>query len=627
MGGGDPEPKHQAGIVPPSREGPEDVVVKIQPPAAWRARRTLRRLRLVARPLRGAAALRAWIRGAELGLLLLAVGAGGVAGLLAALMGGVTEWTHVAIFGEGADRGLSAMRHGDPLLLLLVPAAGGLLLAGINRLVAYLHPRSPVDPIEANALHGGRMSLRDGAVVTAQNLASNGGGASIGLEAAYAQVGAAIASRLGLLFALRRGDLRVLVGCGAAGAIAAAFGAPVTGAFYAFELVVGTYTISSLGPVLAAAVTGTLVARGVDEVELQAAPLGIGMPELGDYGLCLLLGAICGLLGIALMRGVTLAEATIRRAVPPAWMHPVIGGLIVGALALITPGVLSSGHGVLHRVLTTDMALRGILLLLVLKSLASAVSIGAGFRGGLFFASLLLGALTGKLFAIGLGIIGLAEADPMLLAIVGMSAFGAAVIGAPLAMTFLALETTRDFTVAGPVLVAVIAAATVVRRLFGYSFATWRFHLRGEAIRGPHDIGWLRDLTVGKMMRRGERTVRASTRLSSFLRDFPLGSVQRVIALDEADRYAGLVLLSEAHAAPPETESIASILRARDRALLPAMNAKEAMALFEAAESEALAVLDGPQTRKVVGLLTEAHLLRRYGEEVEKRRQEEAGLL
>ena len=583
------------------------------------------RLRLGVHPQRGAAALRAWLRASEVGLLLLACVAGAVSGLLATLMGEAARWLHLRLFGPGADFGLSALRDADPLVVVLVPAAGGLLLGLLNLAVARWWPRNPVDPIEANALHGGRMSLVDGVVVGVQNVVSNGFGASVGLEAAYTQAGGAVASRLGRAFGLRRADLRVLVGCGAAGAIAAAFGAPLTGAFYAFELVIGVYSTAALAPVVASAVAGTLVAGLFGHAVPLSGPGGIGSLGAVDYALALLLGAACGLAGIALMRGMTVAEAAVRRAVPWAALRPAAGGLAVGLLALVAPGVLSAGHGVLHFVLATDVAPRTLLLVLLLKAAASAISIGAGFRGGLFFASLLLGALLGKLFAAVVAAAGL-HPDSLLFAIVGMSAFGAAVVGAPLAMTFLALETSRDFAVAGAVLVAVILAATVVRRLFGYSFATWRFHLRGEAIRGPQDVGWLRDLTVGRLMRRDLRTVRSDTRLTAFRRSFALGSTQQVVAVDEAGRYAGLVPVAEAHAAGPEAETVAALMRLTNRALLPAMNAREAMLLFGQAEAEALAVLDGTETRRVVGLLSEAHLLRRYGEELDRRRQEEAGL-
>jgi CIC family chloride channel protein len=218
------------------------------------------------------------MRSGEVGLVLLATLAGGASGVTASLMGGAAGWLHTALFGEGAERGLSALRDPDPLTLLLVLPAGGLLLGLLNLGLDRWRPRQPVDPIEANALYGGRASLTDGAVVGTQNLISNGFGASVGLEAAYAQAGAGIASRLGQGFGLRRGDLRVLVGCGAAGAIAAAFGGPLTGAFYAFELVIGTYAIAALTPVLAASVAGTIAARTLGGVEPLAEAGGVGTP-------------------------------------------------------------------------------------------------------------------------------------------------------------------------------------------------------------------------------------------------------------------------------------------------------------------------------------------------------------
>jgi CIC family chloride channel protein len=585
----------------------------------------LRRARLAAHPVRAAAALRAWLRRSEVGVLTLAVVIGIASGIIAGLMGAMTTWMHVVMFGPEAEHGLSALTNLHPAVLLF-PAVGGLVLSILNIGLSRWWPRPPIDPIEANALYGGRMTVGDGVVVGVQNVVSNGFGASVGLEAAYAQAGGSLASRLGQFLGMRRADLRVLVGCGAAGAIGAAFNAPLTGAFYAFELIIGTYAIASLAPVMASAVVGTLAARLIHSLPPLVGAGGIGSPQATDYALVLLLGIICGLAGIVLMRTMTGMETLVRRAVPQAFLRPVVGGLAVGILAWLSPGALSAGHSALHFVLATDIPIRALVILVVVKATAASLSIGSGFRGGLFFASLLLGALGGKLFAIVAG--GWApETDPMLFAIVGTSAFGAAVIGAPLAMTFLALEATRDFAVSGSVLIAVIAAATVVRRLFGYSFATWRFHLRGEVIRSAHDIGWVRELTVGRLMRRDLPTVASDMKIAAFRRAYPLGSATRVIAVDGAQRYDGLILVAEAHAASPEIETVAPLLRLHDTALLPAMNAKEAMALFEQTEAEALVVVDKFNTLQVIGLLTEAHLLRRYGQEVEKRRSEEGGLV
>jgi len=210
-------------------------------------------------------------------------------------------------------------------------------------------------------------------------------------------------------------------------------------------------------------------------------------------------------------------------------------------------------------------------------------------------------------------------------ALVGMSALAVAIIGGPLTMGFLTLESTGSLPLTIAVLAACVISALTVRRTFGYSFATWRFHLRGEAIRSAVDIGWMRNLTVGRMMRREMRTVRADTPIAAFKRDFPLGAHQRVVALDSEDRYAGIALPAEVHADADENHHVSDLLHYTDTVLLPQMTIKEAVAMFENAESDALAVVDGAESRQVIGLLTEQYALRRYSEELDRRRRELSG--
>jgi CIC family chloride channel protein len=207
-----------------------------------------------------------------------------------------------------------------------------------------------------------------------------------------------------------------------------------------------------------------------------------------------------------------------------------------------------------------------------------------------------------------------------------MSALAASVIGGPLTMTFIALETTSDLWLTTAVLIAVIVSSQVTREAFGYSFATWRFHLRGETIRSAADIGWMRDLTVGKMMRHDVRTVPAATTIASFREAFPLGSPAYVIAVDEQGRYVGMVHVAEAHAAEAAPDkSVKDVLHNAEDMLLPGMAIKEAVLAFDRAETETLAVVDSHLDRRVIGLLTEAFALRRYAAELERRRQELVG--
>jgi CIC family chloride channel protein len=142
-------------------------------------------------------------------------------------------------------------------------------------------------------------------------------------------------------------------------------------------------------------------------------------------------------------------------------------------------------------------------LLILLKMSVAAVSLGSGFRGGLFFASLLLSTLVGSLYAdISAWITARQTIATSVATLAVMASLGTGILGAPVAMTALALETTGDFSITVAALIAATIASLILRETFGYSFATWRFHLRGEAIRGPHDVGWIRDLTVSKLMRR-----------------------------------------------------------------------------------------------------------------------------
>jgi CIC family chloride channel protein len=264
--------------------------------------------------------------------------------------------------------------------------------------------------------------------------------------------------------------------------------------------------------------------------------------------------------------------------------------------------------------------------MLIMKAIASAFSIASGFRGGLFFASLFLGALFGKVFAGILSVMPFITAMPSgFYAVVGMSALAVSIVGGPMTMTFLALESTRNFAVTMAVLAASITAALTVRRLFGYSFATWRFHLRGETIRSAVDIGWIKSLTVGRMMRQAPHVVAQDMSLAAFCQEFPLGATQFVIVTDADDRYAGIAYPPEAYGANKPAASVKEILHHGEHYLLPEMTVKEAASAFEAAEADALAVLDGATTRRILGYLTEQYSLRRYNEELERRRRDLAG--
>ncbi|MGO9544988.1 MAG: chloride channel protein [Rhodomicrobium sp.] len=565
------------------------------------------------------------LRENEIALIGVAALLGFTIGAGVAVIDGAVVWMHYILFGVPIEGHLSAGTPIPSVNSLLAPAIGGVLVGGIATLIRYVRPREIVDAIEANALYGGRMSLWDSLNLALLTVVAVGFGGSAGLEAAYTQVGSGFASKAGQALRLRRQDLRLLVGCGSAAAISAAFNSPLTGAFYAFELVIGAYTLQSLAPVASAALCGNLAIRAISDAPPMFVMPGTVTLHSRDYVLFLLLGFGAALISIATMRAVTIVENSLRRRKVPAWLRPVLGGSAVGAVALFYPAVLGSGHGAISSILSGGFAMAPLAALLLAKIIASALTVGSGMRGGLFSSSLFLGTIFGGTVAAGLAAI--APIDPVVYALVGMAAVAAGIVGAPITMTLLVLETTGHFSLTIGVMAAVIACTVVVRQAFGYSFATWRFHVRGLRIRGAYDVGWIADLTVRKLMRRDPHLVPASETVAELRQHFPLGGPKHAFVVNEGGVYLGTIETIEAHsdaydATAHEARAI-DLIHNEPRTLTPDENIHAALQMFTKTRSEVLPVVEAGNNSRVAGFVSEAYLLRRYSQELEKQRIEE----
>ena len=571
------------------------------------------------------------LRDSELFLLALAVAAGVAAGVGVVLIDELLALLRWIAFGIGFDGHLTDIDLG-PARVLLMPVLGGLLVGLTSALLRRWRPREIVDAIEANALLGGRMSVADSLGLVAATLLSGGFGASVGMEAAYTQLGSALASRLGRYVELRRDDVRTLVGCGAAAAIAAAFNAPLTGAFYAFELIIGSYTLQTLAPVGIAALTGALVVRGL----VGSTPIFVVWHEINisasDYPAFFGLGLASAGLGILVMKGVTSTEALFRSLAVPRWARPAIGGLLIGVIALPFPQILGSGHGGIMQVLHSGFYLPFLAGLIVAKIVASAVSIGSGFRGGLFSTSLFLGSLFGSFVGAGLArFVPQLGADSLVYAMVGMGAVAAAIVGAPITMIMIVLETTGDFGAMIGVMVGVVTAAIAVRHWFGYSFATWRFHLRGLSIRSPEDVGWINELLVGPMMRRDPAVIAAELPVDGLRQRFPAGSTRQVFVVDGRGGLCGIIDPGDASVLnhSEAVKTVGELVSESAPFLLPSDNLRTALDRFSQVAQETLPVVDNPRDRRIIGYMSEAYALRRYAHELERHRggrQDDAGI-
>ncbi|WP_245475819.1 chloride channel protein [Bradyrhizobium sp. Leo170] len=509
---------------------------------------------------------------------------------------------------------------------LLVPIIGGAILALIAVFFSRkLRGQQLADAIEANALYGGHLSMRGSLLISIQTLLSNGFGGSVGLEAGYTQICAAFGSLFGQRLAARRSDMRLLVACGAAGAISAAFSAPLAGAFYAFEVILGAYTSASLVPVIASAVASWLVARHLTHQSFLMVP-GFPSPVSAEMvGQTMMIGLLCAFASVITMLAVAFSERCFQRlSAFNGFLRPIAGGALLGSLALLTPAVLGAGHGAMQIQLLSNPTWTLLASIILLKTLASAISLGSGFRGGLFFASLLLGALIGQFYSTLMSSLLPAFAlQPGTAAIAALAAFGTGVLGAPISMICLALEITGDFSVTVGAVIASSVCALTVRELFGYNFATWRFHLRGEVIRGPQDVGWVRQLNASSLMRADFDSAPSSMSIAEAQRIFSPVQVRQIVLRDAKGTYAGIVSSADLHLTEAAEDSpLGAIARQNDEFVLPNTSIREILKTFEQSEADVLAVVDRINHRAAIGTVSEAHVLRTYGEELERRNQE-----
>ncbi len=354
----------------------------------------------------------------------------------------------------------------------LVPVAGGLVVGLILQFMLPDKRQQGVPQvIAAMRLKAGYLRFRDAASAALVSIVALGSGSSTGREGPMVHLGASLASMLAHRLHLGPDLARAILACGVASAVAASFNAPIAGVFFALEVVVGHYAMSTFMPVVIAGVAGTMVTR-IHLGELPAFIIPehaiISFLELPAY---IILGIVCAVIAISLVRAISFAEDVSNRLQVPVWIRPAAAGLLIGMLAITFPHILGVGYQTTDAALNELFPLWLLLVLIIVKCFATAVSIGARFGAGIFSPSLAIGALTGGAY----GLIA-AKVFPELAAthgayaLVGMSAMAGAVLGAPISTIFMVFELTGDYKMTIATMIATSTASIIAQQALGGSF-------------------------------------------------------------------------------------------------------------------------------------------------------------
>jgi len=418
-----------------------------------------------------------------LGLVLLAIPIGylvayGSYGFRLAV-GLISEWVH----GVGrASTGLSQM---------LLLAAGGLLFGLLLKFLGWERFRGPANVIVAVHERAGKLNVRDGFVTAACDALALGMGASVGRYGPAVQLGATVGSMLGQAIGLTRTALRILLACGVAAAISASFNAPIAGAIFAHEVIMGHFSLRAFAPITVASVIAVGITRlyGFDYVDLKLAEESTHL-VVWEYPAYALLGVLSAVVAYVYMNGVLRSGELASRARIPIWLQPAIGGALAGAVGLWMPEVLGLGSQTMQQVLDPQTAasmygIGMITALWVAKLLASVSCLGLRFPGGVFTPAMFMGAALG-------GMVGFLAPflDYQICVLVGMGALVSAVLGAPIATILIVFELTENYQAATAVMMGVVVANALVTRYYARSI----FHR--QILRWGIDLGRPREQRI-----------------------------------------------------------------------------------------------------------------------------------
>ena len=398
------------------------------------------------------------------------------------------------------------------------------------------------------AVHAGYLPSRSiplKILVTALTL---GGGGSAGREGPIVQIGATIGSSIARRTGLGEDKIRSLVAAGAGAAIGASFNAPIAGMLFAMEVMLRTFSVRHLSAVVVASVAAAVTNESlVGSEELLRAPR-YGVIDPRELLLYAGVGLAAVIAGYGLLKMLHLTENLGERLGKHGWLRPVVAGLLVAGIGVFEPRILSTGQEFVAEVL--DFSLLGqelwwiLLLLAVLKIIATSVTIGSGASGGAFMPSLFIGATLGAAYGELVSLIWPSSISPLrpgAFAVVGMAATFAAVARAPLTAILIVFEITQDYGLVLPLMLAVVLATLITDVIHPESVYTLPLAKRGIQLVRSSEVDVLDTVRVGDVMSLNPLTVPVGMPVKEVQEILDRGRRHGAAVLDENDRLAGIV--------------------------------------------------------------------------------------
>lgn len=525
----------------------------------------------------------------------------------------------------------------SPFQFLLIPAIGGAIFGPI---IYFFAPEAKghgvPEVMEAVALRGGRIRPQVTVVKALASAICIGTGGSIGREGPIAQIGSAWGSTLGQMLRLSNDGIRNLVACGAAGGIAATFNAPIGGAIFALEIILGRFQVINFVSVVISSVLADVIAR-----IFEANPLPFRIPEQYTMGdpVDLLLYALLGLLiaffAIGFTRFLYLSEDFWNSIHIPEYVKPIFGGLMLGTIGLLTyklngfPRVFGIGYDTINQALQGLFPLKMAFFLFLLKMLATVITLGSGGSGGIFSPSLFMGAMFGLGFGHIVQLIHPSSVPPGAFAMVGMAGFFGGTAHAPLTAILILFEMTQNYNIILPLMLTTVIATVVAQLIDPESIYTLKLTRRGIHLKEGQDIDVMQGITVGEAMSKNFEVTHPDTPLKQLSSMFENTRQHGFPVVDEAGTLIGIVSVTDLERAiargPINKKKVKDIATVRGLLTVspedPMWKALNRMSSLDIGILPVVQQIDSQQ--HLVGIIRRSQIIRAYNLAIAKRAQQQ----
>jgi CIC family chloride channel protein len=556
----------------------------------------------------------------------------GLAGALGAVLFRLLIRSVQAVAFEGFDalpgvfiEGIAAETH-DPIEVarhlawywrIAIPAIGGLLVGPLIYFFAReARGHGVPEVMKAVAIRGGVIRARVVAVKALASAVSIGTGGSVGREGPIVQIGSAFGSAVGQLFKLNTAAVRTLVACGAAAGISATFNAPIAGAIFAAEIIVGDFAVIQFTPIVISSVVASVITRyAIGNHPAFVVPhYEIISPfELLPY---MIAGIVAGLVAVAFIRTLTASEILFEKVPMPEWSKAAVGGAVVGVVALSLPEIYGVGYTTISSALSGSLPAALMAMLVVAKIFATSVTIGSGGSGGVFAPSLFMGAMAG-------GVVGHlvelyfpgATASSGAYSLVTMGAVVAAATHAPVSAIIIIFELTQEIDIIPALMTACVISTLVSQLLYRDSIYTTKLRRQGIDFFETKDPNVLKGLFVRDVIVRDPVVIPASTNFKTVLDLVVQSAHSQFYVADAHGRYLGAISLLELRRLIYEQETLQHVVVAGDLVdsthptVTDEVDLSVVMKIFSSSHIDEIAVVDFDDPSRLVGTVLEKDVI------------------